>query len=355
MIALSPNVQCPLVYLDPRMVGRAQVNAGRSLKDWAIQIDVSYITLQKAINGHGVIASVAKRIAEAMEKDVTDILSPLDPRYVSTKPAIGPAARMEEWSTVSYLESQLAANGLYYIVCRLEHRHTPGRVGRAKFFHLDWLPTATAAETQAKLSRHSTVCERIGSHPNIVTNLSSTAAVGNAGWWVIDRWVGSETLESKLAQGAFPVKDIPRLLLDIASGLAALHSAEIVQRELSPAHVLLSDDGRAVLTDFELAKLFDGSPSVSADWQESPYRAPETVAANQPLTLQADLFSLGHIALAVARRKQSDTTAAHIVLGKAGVPKKLAQYLHDAINPLPKKRPPHLAPILEELQLWNNR
>jgi len=57
------------------------------------------------------------------------------------------------------------------------------------------------------------------------------------------------------------------LLLDVASGLQALHNSGVVFRELAPTRVLSgAKDGRAVLTDFELAKLMDGSPSVSSEW-----------------------------------------------------------------------------------------
>ena len=61
---------------------------------------------------------------------------------------------------------------------------------------------------------------------------------------------------------------------EIAGGLSALHRAQIVMRELAPSRVLLAkSDGRAVLTDFELAKLLAGGPTVSPgeEWPEDPY------------------------------------------------------------------------------------
>ena len=101
-------------------------------------------------------------------------------------------------------------------------------------------------------------------NPQIVVNLTSTPVANDEGWWVIDAWVGEKTLADYLRAASWPRERLPRLLLEIARGLEALHNAGIVFRELAPSRVLISDkDGGAVLTDFELAKLLDGAPSVS--------------------------------------------------------------------------------------------
>jgi hypothetical protein len=93
------------------------------------------------------------------------------------------------------------------------------------------------------------VCARVGSHPNVAFNLTSTPVTGDAGWWVIDEWVGEQTLADRLESGALSIAELPGLLLDIATGLLALNIAGVVFRELAPARVLISDqDGRAVLT-----------------------------------------------------------------------------------------------------------
>jgi serine/threonine protein kinase len=99
----------------------------------------------------------------------------------------------------------------------------------------------------------------VGLHPHIVVNHTSTPAAQEEGWWVIDDWVGDKTLADHLETAPWPKEHLPRLLYEVACGLDALHRAKVVFRELAPARVLMADkDGRAVLTDFELAKLLDG-------------------------------------------------------------------------------------------------
>jgi serine/threonine protein kinase len=168
---------------------------------------------------------------------------------------------------------------------------------------------------------------------------------------VIDDWVGKHTVGERLEAEPWRAAHLPRLLLDVAQGLAALHAVGIVFRELAPARVLIADQGtRAVLTDFELAKLLDGSPSVSSEWPEDPYRAPEVDGGGA--TIQSDLYSFGKLAVAAAAGGKVDDTNATVALGKASVPKRLAKYLVDCLEPVPKKRPPELSVLLKELTRW---
>jgi serine/threonine protein kinase len=210
------------------------------------------------------------------------------------------------------------------------------------------------SEIQEKLSRHAEVCARVGLHPHVAHNLTSTPAVGDGGWWVIDDWVGEQTLADRLESGAWPAADLPQLLLDVATGLQALHNAGVIFRELAPARVLISDqDGGAVLTDFELAKLLDGSPSVSSEWPEDPYRAPEVDGGSA--TVQADLYSFGRTAVAAAAGELVEHDTVPDLFNKVGIPKRLAKLLIDCTEPVRAKRPAELAPLLKELAAWQKK
>lgn len=342
------------VYLDPFLIDRLRLNLGVSRKQLAFDLNVSMNTLKEVFDGAGVRASTAGLLASHLRCQVTDLLSPRDPRYVPRSQPANPWSGASEWETAGYLEQgRLASNGLYYLVCRMQHRHTPGRRGRGKFYHLSWLPAATREALKAKLSRHAEVCARVGLHRQIACNLTSTPVTGDEGWWVIDDWVGEQTLADRLASGPWPAADLPRLLRQVAQALTALHTAGIIFRELAPARVLLSDeDDRAVLTDFELAKLLDGSPSVSSEWPEDPFRAPEVDGGQA--TVQSDLYSLGKLAVAAAGGDLSgDDEAA--ALGKASVPKRLARHFLNCLEPVPGKRPADLSIILKELTRWEEK
>ena len=187
----------------------------------------------------------------------------------------------------------VASNGLRYLVCEMTHRHTPNRRGRGKFYNLLGVRGDERVARHAMMTRHAVASAAIGLHPNVAENQSAVPTLDGNGWWVIDRWVEGESLGERLEGEALSDKAIRALATDMLNGLAALHAANVVFRELAPSRVIVAPDGAAVLTDFELAKLFDGSPSVSRDWPDDPYRAPEVESGR--FDHRADLTSWARV------------------------------------------------------------
>ena len=80
------------------------------------------------------------------------------------------------------------------------------------------------------------------SHPNI-------AAVYDVG----DGYIVSELVDGEpLRAGKLSVRKTIEVAVQIASGLAAAHSAGIVDRDLEPDNILLTRDGRPKVLDFGL-------------------------------------------------------------------------------------------------------
>jgi serine/threonine-protein kinase len=122
-----------------------------------------------------------------------------------------------------------------------------------------------------------------------------TASVdGNRIWWVIDHWVEGTSLAERLDEGPLDGDSLPRVMKQILEGLAVLHEHEILRRELSPEFIILTEsDDSVVLTDFELGKFLDKSPTVSGEWRDDAYRAEEVAVGKA--TVRSDLYSWGRI------------------------------------------------------------
>jgi serine/threonine protein kinase len=116
-----------------------------------------------------------------------------------------------------------------------------------------------------------------------------------------------QTLARAIAQGSMEPPVVLALARQIAAGLDAVHRAGIVHRDLKPANILLVPGlasgnvggQRAVLTDFGLAKVFDGLTPSGHTLPGQIAGTPEYMAPEQflgaALTPATDVFSFGLI------------------------------------------------------------
>lgn len=89
---------------------------------------------------------------------------------------------------------------------------------------------------------------------------------------LVMEYADAGSVRARVAAGV-TVEEARRWLGDVARALAATHHQGWVHRDLKPGNVLLRDDGRAVLTDFGLARLA-GTP-VGAREGTAAYLPPE--------------------------------------------------------------------------------
>ena len=110
---------------------------------------------------------------------------------------------------------------------------------------------------------------------------------------VLDGWTRLEGLSY--------IEAILTLASQLADGLGHAHRRGILHRDLKPANVLLTDDGRAMLLDFNLAEdlKLRQLPERAAIGGTLPYMAPEHIEAYRTgtgrLDERCDLYSLGVI------------------------------------------------------------
>lgn len=337
------------VFLDPTLLSLMLTNAGCSVKKGAKDCGVAHNTMRGIMVGVGINPETAKKIADQLGTTVLSLLAPWDHRY---RPPKGQNTQVE-WDHDGYLgKGTLASNNLYFIPCRMKHKTTANKFGRGKYYHLSLLKLDVRQDMQHKLSRHSDVCVKVGQHPHVAMNHSSGATATSEGWWVIDAWVGNESLEQKLQAGPWPVERLPGMLQQVASGLDALHRAGVIMRELAPSHVLLTDDlTRAVITDFELAKLLAEVPSVSGEWQDGDrFRAPEITGTNA--SAAADLYSFTQLAVAAINGGLPEEGQESECLSGSSLPPKLRKLFLQCLMSSPAKRPQEIGPLLEELNRW---
>ncbi|GAA0251304.1 serine/threonine-protein kinase [Cryptosporangium japonicum] len=102
------------------------------------------------------------------------------------------------------------------------------------------------------------------------------------------------TLTSRLRTGLTP-ETACAIALSVADALHAAHRRGIVHRDVKPDNVLFAADGAAKVTDFGLAKIFEGSVVTSGSLVGTPgYAAPEQILG-QPVRPATDVYALGGV------------------------------------------------------------
>ncbi|WP_163509396.1 serine/threonine-protein kinase [Fodinicola acaciae] len=114
--------------------------------------------------------------------------------------------------------------------------------------------------------------------------------------WLVMEYVRSASLDRLLEkQHRLPVQQVAALGAQLASALAAVHTLGVVHQDVKPGNILITSDGVAKLTDFGIARVSWGDPTLTNEGGgigTPAYMSPE-VAEGGKATAESDIFSLG--------------------------------------------------------------
>lgn len=334
--------------LDGNRVAELMRQKGWTIEDLAAKAILSPRTISSVLNGtRPCNQKTGHKICVALKVDNIEELLPQSDQSHDDK------SQIHEW----FLEQPLtknwitASNQLQFRIWKLKHEHL-SKYARGKCYDLEGMASAERERCQTLLLRHAEVCTRIGHHAHIINNLTTCEAPSRDRWWVVDEWVEGSTLSESLNSTKFSTVETQKVLRQIADGLNAFHRHGIARRELSPQTILIrQEDGNVVLTEFELAKLLDGSPTVSSsDWPVDPYRAPE--ATTDEIGRQADIYSWGRIAIQMLLGELPEKGAEQKNVATAKSPKKVETMLLKCVSVNWRSRPKNFDAVLKVLDSW---
>ena len=133
--------------------------------------------------------------------------------------------------------------------------------------------------------------------------------------------VDGESLKSRIArEGALPLVEVMRILVEAAGALEAAHRAGTVHRDVKPDNIMLEGDaGRVLITDFGIATALGGDTSsfTRAGFVGTPrYMSPEQ-ATGEATDHRADIYSLGVVAFEmVVGRPPFETKSVQAMIAK---------------------------------------
>lgn len=161
-------------------------------------------------------------------------------------------------------------------------------------------PVAVSATARQRFSREARAAASI-SHDHVVTIHAVDEANGLP--YLVMQYVSGKSLQERIERtGPLELKEILRISMQAASGLAAAHAQGLIHRDVKPANILLENGiERVKLTDFGLARAVDdASLTQSGVIAGTPqYMAPEQ-ARGESVDPRADQFGLGCVMYAMA-------------------------------------------------------
>jgi serine/threonine protein kinase len=140
-------------------------------------------------------------------------------------------------------------------------------------------------------------------HPNIVQiyDYSSFERDDVQVYYMVMPYLPGETLRSQIDQCARQGKGLPRdqvvqTLDELCKALAYAHEHGMVHRDVKPGNVILDGAGRAVLSDFGIARMLESTRLTqdSLTTGTPAYMSPEQISG-EPGDARSDLYSLGII------------------------------------------------------------
>jgi hypothetical protein len=151
-----------------------------------------------------------------------------------------------------------------------------------------------ASDPHADLLEEARSAGRL-SHPNVVT-IYDVLEGDDDTLYIAMEYVPGRSLQELLAEsrsGSLDFERIVDLVSHIASALDYLHAMGMVHRDVKPANILITHDGRVKLTDFGIA--FRGRERGGNDGMvlgTPNYMAPEQILGRE-ITPRTDVWSLG--------------------------------------------------------------
>jgi serine/threonine-protein kinase len=132
------------------------------------------------------------------------------------------------------------------------------------------------------------------SHTNIVTihDIGEDAVTKTS--FIAMEYIEGKNLKTLLLEKAqFSYDQLADIIAQVAEALDYAHRKGIIHRDVKPANIIITTDGKVKITDFGIAKIASSNLTTTGQFLGTPnYMSPEQVSG-APVDGRSDIFSLG--------------------------------------------------------------
>jgi serine/threonine-protein kinase len=153
------------------------------------------------------------------------------------------------------------------------------------------------------------------SHPNLVTVFDTVA--DDEGVLIVMEYVEGENLAQLMSRERVPPEQAVSIIRQVAGALDHAHQAGVVHRDVKPANILITPDGKAKLVDLGIATASERTQitAVGTVLGTPSYMAPEQLEGGA-ITKAVDIYALGAVAFELlsgrkARQGRTPVEIAH--------------------------------------------
>lgn len=217
---------------------------------------------------------------------------------------------------------------------------------------------------KVRFDRECKALGRLSGHPNILDVFTAGSLADGRPYLVLE-YVDGGTLWQLLKAGPIPENQLARIGLELAKALDVAHRSGILHRDIKPENILLRKTGDAVLGDFGIARIQDGTNTTSASITASvAYAAPEILSGTKA-TVSSDLYGIGICLLAASVRavpfvQKADESIHPVItrvlsesppdITKHGMSPQLAKIVGSLLSKDPAHRPVSAAAVIDQFE-----
>lgn len=187
---------------------------------------------------------------------------------------------------------------------------------------------------QRQFSREAAILHQL--HHTNLPRVTDYFAVSNQGQYLVMDYIEGQDLEDVLANGPVPEAKALSWIVQVLEALEYLHGQvpPVIHRDVKPANIKITSQGRVVLVDFGLAKAYrPRAPTTSGARAVTPGFAPPEQYGQGNTDARSDLYSVGATLYALLTG-QAPPDSVDLMMGKAALS-------------APRRRVPSISPGVE--------
>lgn len=214
---------------------------------------------------------------------------------------------------------------------------------------------AERADAHARVRREAQSAARIN-HPTVIT-IHDVFEYEDDPWVVMELVEGGSLQDLLGRSGALPPEEVADIAESLLKAVRAADAAGVLHRDIKPGNIMMSADGRVILTDFGIATM-EGGPAITRTGAliGSPEYMPPERLEGGPAEHRGDLWSIGVTLYAAVEgsspfRRDSITAAIAAVISAQLPPMTRAAWLEPVIAGLLDRDPDRRLTVEQALDL----